>query len=107
MRPRRERDSSLSNNGSTQVVAGCLGLTGFAVAVIAGIAASNPLDVILTRALLGMIVATIIGAVIGHVAGYAVSTTIAKITSGARLGTDAATGPVASTAPNRQKQPTS
>lgn len=50
---------------ATKVVAASCGLAGFAIAVIAGLVADNPADVILTRAVISMIVCNIVGYVFG------------------------------------------
>ena len=52
----------------TKVIGACLGLAGFAVAILAGLAADNPSDQILTRALLSMLGCQLIGLAIGAVA---------------------------------------
>lgn len=49
----------------TKVIAGSVGLTAFALAVIAGLAAGNTTPHILTRALVSMIVVYTIGMVLG------------------------------------------
>lgn len=53
-------------------VSGSCGLTGFAIAIIAGLAADNPSSVILTRALTAMAVCYVIGIFIGYIAARAV-----------------------------------
>lgn len=47
--------------------AACGGLTGFAVALIAGLAADNPADTVLLRAILAMFACQLIGALVGAV----------------------------------------
>jgi len=47
------------------VIASALGLAAFSIAIIAGLAADNPTDVILLRALASMFVCYLIGSVIG------------------------------------------
>ncbi len=54
------------------MVAGCVGLAGFVVSLLAGAAAENPLDIILTRALLSMVVCTLVGGVVGAMGERAV-----------------------------------
>lgn len=56
-----------------KVIAGCCGLAAFAIAVVAGLAADNPVDTILTRAMMGMILAWIIGGAVGMAAETAVN----------------------------------
>ncbi|MCB9848453.1 MAG: hypothetical protein H6814_08575 [Phycisphaeraceae bacterium] len=53
-------------------VSGACGLSGFAVAILAGLAADNPASVILTRALIAMFVCYAVGMFIGIVAARAV-----------------------------------
>jgi len=54
-------------------VSGACGLTGFAVAVLAGLAADNDTSVILTRALVAMMACYIVGVFLGSVAARAVN----------------------------------
>lgn len=49
----------------TKVIAANVGLTAFAVALVAGLAADNPLDQIVTRALVAMIVCHVVGYGVG------------------------------------------
>ena len=51
----------------TKIIAAICGLSGFAVALIAGIAADNPADTVLTRAIVAMLVLHILGWIIGSV----------------------------------------
>lgn len=53
-------------------VSGACGLTGFAVAILAGLAADNPASVILTRALIAMTACYAVGAFIAALASRAV-----------------------------------
>jgi len=53
-------------------VSGACGLTGFAVAILGGLAADNPTSVILTRALIAMAACYVVGAFIGLLASRAV-----------------------------------
>jgi len=55
-----------------KVIAGCAGLCGFTVAVLAGLAADNPMDVILGRAIVANIACYLVGGVIGYVMDRAV-----------------------------------
>jgi hypothetical protein len=48
-----------------RVIAACLALAGFVVALIVGLWAENPLDVILWRAVLALIAMNVLGLVIG------------------------------------------
>ena len=56
----------------TKVIGGCLALGAFAVAIVAGLAADNPADEILSRALIAMAVCYPVGVIIGVVAERAV-----------------------------------
>ncbi|MCE2966904.1 MAG: hypothetical protein ACK5WB_09620 [Phycisphaerales bacterium] len=49
-----------------RVIAACLALAGFVVALIVGLWAENPLDVILWRAVLALIVMNVLGLIIGY-----------------------------------------
>lgn len=69
----------MSTGGSAKIVASCVGLTGFAVAMIAGVGADNPLDITITRALLSMLVCTITGAIVGAAADVAMSGAIEQL----------------------------
>lgn len=60
-----------------KVIAACAGLTGFTVAILAGLAANNTADVILGRSVLALFVCYVVGAVIGGVMDKAVSEGIA------------------------------
>lgn len=51
-----------------RVIATCLALTGFAGAVVVGIAAGNEPAVVLTRAILIMLGCVLVGGIIGRVA---------------------------------------
>ena len=53
-------------------VSGACGLTGFAIAILAGLAADNPASVILTRALIAMVACYAVGVFIGLIASRAV-----------------------------------
>lgn len=49
----------------SRVIATAVGLSGFAVAVIAGLAAENPAQVVLGRALVSMLVCYVLGQLLG------------------------------------------
>lgn len=55
-----------------KIAAGCCALGAFSVAIIAGLAADNPADVILTRAIISMFVCYLIGVGIGHAGSLAI-----------------------------------
>ena len=52
----------------TRVIAASLGLGAFAVSIIAGMAADNPIDQVLTRALVALVACVVVGSVLGTVA---------------------------------------
>lgn len=52
----------------TKVTGACLGLSGFAVAIVAGLSADNPADLILTRAIISMAALGALGQALGAVA---------------------------------------
>lgn len=58
---------------TSNIIGGLLGLTGFATAVVAGLAAGNPAGQVLIRALVSMLLCSLIGAILGGVAQHAVA----------------------------------
>jgi hypothetical protein len=54
----------------TRVISGIVALAGFLVALVAGLAADNPADVVLTRALLAMLACNLLGSIVGAVAHW-------------------------------------
>ncbi len=61
----------------TKVVGACCGLGAFAIAVVAGIAADNPGEVVIFRALVSMFVCQLLGVGIGAVVERVISDSIA------------------------------
>jgi hypothetical protein len=55
-----------------KLTAGCCALGAFAIAIVAGLGADAPVDTILTRAIVCMIVCWPVGALLGFVAGRAI-----------------------------------
>lgn len=53
---------------STRVIAAALGLSAFAIALLAGLAVDNPAPDILTRALIALVACSFLGMLIGLVA---------------------------------------
>ena len=51
----------------TRVISGTVALAGFLVAILAGLAAENPADVIIGRALLAMLACNLLGSVVGAI----------------------------------------
>lgn len=48
-----------------KLFSGCLGLTGFAVAILAGLAVDNTIESILFKAIVSMIVCSVLGMILG------------------------------------------
>lgn len=65
-------NGALNNQRVNKSVSGACGLTGFAVAILGGLAADNPTSVILTRALVAMAACYTVGVFIGFLASRAV-----------------------------------
>ncbi len=63
---------------ASRVIAASCGLSGFAVALIAGLAADNPAEVILGRALVCMLAVQLLGIVIGAVCERTVREAVEK-----------------------------
>lgn len=57
----------LSGGTLTKVIAACCGLAAFAIAVTAGLAADNPVEVVLVRALASMVLCQLLGVALGTV----------------------------------------
>jgi hypothetical protein len=57
----------LSPGTLTKVVSACCGLAAFAIAVVAGLSAENPGEVILFRALICMVACQLVGLALGMV----------------------------------------
>jgi len=56
----------------TRLIGACMGLGGFALAIVAGLAADNPTNQILLRAILSMLGCQVVGLAIGAVAEMAI-----------------------------------
>lgn len=52
---------------TSKLIGAALGLCGFAVGVIAGMAADNPVETVLTRALVALVVCFVAGSLIGAI----------------------------------------
>lgn len=52
---------------TTRVIAAVIGLAGFTVALVAGLAADNPFEVCVSRAILALAACSIVGLVLGWV----------------------------------------
>lgn len=73
----------------TRVIAGCIGLCGFVVALLVGLAVANPLDVILLRAVMSLAACVGVGLVVGYLGERAVRHHIAATAVAARVGAEA------------------
>lgn len=62
----------MNETSSAKTVAGCLGLAGFAIALLSGLAAGSEAHLVLTRAIVSMFVCFLVGYVIGVVGERAV-----------------------------------
>lgn len=51
----------------TKVVGACCALAAFVISIIAGLAVDNPLDQILTRAIVSLLIGYVVGAVVGAI----------------------------------------
>ena len=60
------------------VVAGCFGLSAFAIAVVAGLASETPADSVLARSVFAMIICYPVGLVIGMICERAIQAHIDK-----------------------------
>ncbi|MGD9690791.1 MAG: hypothetical protein AB7K52_14425 [Phycisphaerales bacterium] len=67
------------NTDHARVIAACMGLTGFAVAIIAGAGAGNELSVVLSRALLALFMCFLAGYGIGAAAQHAFAARVAEL----------------------------
>lgn len=56
----------------TRLIGACMGLGGFALAIVAGLVADNPTNQILIRAILSMLGCQLVGLAIGAVAEMAI-----------------------------------
>jgi putative Mn2+ efflux pump MntP len=78
----------------SKVIAASVGLCAFAVALVAGLAAQNPLDAILTRALIALVVCQVMGYFLGIVCEHVITDAAAKYTGRAVAEPAASTGQV-------------
>lgn len=62
----------------TQVIASSLGLIGFIIAILAGLAADNPETTTIVRALIAMFICYVVGMIIGAIATRALNEHIAQ-----------------------------
>lgn len=62
----------MSFDGSTRLIASVAGLSGFAVAVVAGLSAGNSSTLILTNAILAMVVCNFVGLLAGSIGMHVV-----------------------------------
>lgn len=57
----------MSQGVPTKVIAAICGLSAFAVAIIAGLTVDNPVEVVLVRALVAMVLCQVLGTAIGAI----------------------------------------
>lgn len=57
----------MANVDTTRVIAAVVGLAGFSVALVAGLAADNPFDVCVLRGIFALVACTVVGLPIGWV----------------------------------------
>jgi tetrahydromethanopterin S-methyltransferase subunit C len=76
----------------SKVIAASVGLCAFAVALVAGLAAQNPLDAILTRALIALVACQLVGYFLGIVCENVIDDAAAKYTRRAVAEPAASTG---------------
>lgn len=78
----RTRESPLTQTDVPKLFAGCSGLAAFAIAIIVGLAADNPTDTILLRAVVSMTACFFLGSLLGVAAEAALrETTRARLAS--------------------------
>lgn len=87
---------------SGKLIATCLALTGFAVAIVAGLAAGNPATLILRHSILAMLVCYVAGMLVGMIARVA---TAAQIESQPPAQSTQPAHPAESTVHNHPSQP--
>ena len=68
----------MTRGTATKVIAACGGLGGFSLAIMAGLHADNPADLILARALVSLGVCYVLGTVVGAVAERAIDEAMVK-----------------------------
>lgn len=88
---------------STRVIAACCGLGGFAIAILAGMSADNPLDEVLTRAMVSMFGCAALGFILGSIAERTVQNALRTYIAGSKAPTHApAPNPALPEAPARE-----
>lgn len=65
----------------TKLISACFGLCAFVVAIIAGLAADNPADTILIRAIVGMFIAQVVGFLVGAAAERTIADSVRQYQS--------------------------
>jgi len=66
---------------SAQAIAACIALTAHAVAILSGIVAHNPADVVLRRALLVLGVAYVLGSILGSICEHVIAERLREYTA--------------------------
>jgi hypothetical protein len=74
-------------------VGACAAFAGFAVSVVGGMAAENPLDVVLTRAIVAMAACGVVGWLCGAAAESAVASRLAELSTSGSAPAPPATAP--------------
>lgn len=77
---------------TNKAIGACAGLSGFAIAVIAGIAADNPFDVVVTRALVALPFCFAVGFILGTAGERVVQEVIASAAEAAAARSKSSSG---------------
>lgn len=98
----------MSQGVPTKVVAASMGLCGFAVTMIAGLAVDNPLDVIVMRSLVALLTCYVVGSLIGLAAEAAVGQRLSELENDmGMVKSTSSPGPATPSSTERGKMPTS
>ncbi|MFN0010164.1 MAG: hypothetical protein ACKVS8_00820 [Phycisphaerales bacterium] len=68
----------MANVDTTRLIAAVVGLAGFSVALISGIAADNPFDVVVSRALVALAACAVAGLALGLILHAALAKNLAQ-----------------------------
>ena len=77
---------------TNKAIGACAGLSGFAIAVIAGIAADNPFDIVVSRALFALPICFTVGFILGTAGERVVQEVIASAEGAARARSKSSSG---------------
>jgi len=75
------KDGSVTPGVAAKVIGACSGLTAFAVAMVAGLAADNTAEAVLSRALVAMIICNVLGWFAGLICERTVRTALDAYTT--------------------------